>query len=127
VQRAGQKVELEVPVVVVHHSYDQLTDLANAATNLVPALGIVGIDVTPKVADLVGSLRISSGVIVLAKAAEPSGLETPLQSGDVIHSVNGKSVTGLDDLRGALKDAGQAGPLVLQVERDGRLLYVAQD
>lgn len=127
VLREGQKVELEVPVVVAQHRYDQLTDLANAETNLVPTLGIVGIDVTPRVADMVGSMRISSGVIVLARAAAPSGFETPLQTGDVIHGVNGKAVTGLDDLRAALKDIGAAGPLVLQVERDGHLLYVAQE
>jgi serine protease Do len=127
VLREGQRVELEVPVVVPHHSYDQLTDLANAETNIVPALGIVGLDVTPRVADLVGSLRIASGVIVLAKAAQPSGFESPLQTGDVIHSVNGKAVTDLDDLRAALKDIGASGPVVLQVEREGHLLYVAQE
>ena len=127
VLREGQKVELEVPVVVAQHRYDQLTDLANAESNLVPTLGIVGLDVTPRVADMVGSMRISSGVIVLARASEPSGFETPLQTGDVIHGVNGKAVTGLDDLRAALKDAGSSGPLVLQVERDGHLLYVAQE
>jgi serine protease Do len=126
VLRNGQKVELEVPVVVATHSYDQLTDLSNAATNLVPALGIVGIDVTPRVADMVGALRISSGVIVVAKAAAESGFETPLQTGDVIHGANGKPVSGLDDLRAALKDVG-AGPLVLQVEREGHLFYVAQE
>ena len=127
VLRGGQRVEVEVPVVVVRHSYDQLTDLANAATNLVPALGIVGADITPRVADTIGTLRISSGVIVLAKAAAQSGFETPLQTGDVIHGINGKAVSGLDDLRAALKDDGSAGPVVLQVERDGRLLYVAQE
>ncbi|HEV3276080.1 MAG TPA: trypsin-like peptidase domain-containing protein [Terriglobia bacterium] len=127
VLRDGQKVELEVPVVVAHHSYDQLTDLADAEKDLVPALGIVGIDITPRVADLVGSLRITSGVIVAAKTAEPSGFETPLQAGDVIHGLNGKPVTGIDDLRAALKDIAPNGPLVLQVEREGHLLYVTQE
>jgi serine protease Do len=127
VQRDGQKVELEVPVVVTHHSYDQLTDLADVEKNLVPALGVVGIDITPRVADMVGSLRISSGVIVAAKAAEPSGFETPLQTGDVIHGVNGKTVTSIDDLRADLKQIDPDTPVVLQVERDGRLLYVTQE
>jgi serine protease Do len=127
VLRDGQKVELEVPVLVTHHSYDQLTDLADAEKNLVPALGIVGIGITPRVADMVGSLRISSGVIVAAKAAEPSGFETPLQTGDVIHALNGQPVTSIDDLRADLKQIGPDAPVVLQVERDGHLLYVAQE
>lgn len=126
VLRDGQRVELEVPVMVTHHSYDQLTDLSNVEKNLVPALGIVGIDITPKVADMVGTLRIESGVIVVAKAAEASGSETPLQTGDVIHALDGKPVTSVDDLRAALKALGPDTPVVLQVERDGHLLYVTQ-
>lgn len=126
VLRDGQRVELEVPVVVQHHTYDQLTDLSDVEKDLVPALGIVGIDITPKVADMVGTLRIESGVIVVAKAAETSGSETPLQTGDVIHGVNGKPVTSVEDIRAALKAIGPDIPVVLQVERDGHLLYVTQ-
>jgi serine protease Do len=127
VLRAGQKVEFEVPVVVATHSVDELAQLADPAKNLVPSLGILGIDVSPQVANMVGDLRISSGVIVAAKAAETSGLETPVQVGDVIHAVNGKSVTSLDDLRTRLKALDLNTPVVLQVERDGHLLYVAQE
>jgi serine protease Do len=103
VLRAGQKVEFEVPVVVATHSVDELAQLADPAKNLVPSLGILGIDVSPQVANMVGDLRISSGVIVAAKAAETSGVETPVQVGDVIHAVNRQSVTSLDDLRTRLK------------------------
>jgi serine protease Do len=127
VLRDGQKIELEVPVIVATHSTDQLAQLADPAKNLVPSLGIIGIDISPQVADMVGDLRISSGVIVAARAAETSGLETPLQTGDVIHAVNGQSVTGLDDLRAKLKALDPSTPVVLQVERDERLLYVAQE
>lgn len=127
VLRAGQKMELEVPVVIATHSYDQLAQLADAAKNLVPSIGILGIDVSPQVASMVGDLRISSGVIVAAKAAQTSGLETPLQVGDVIHAVNGEPVTDLYSLRATLKKLDPNTPAVLQVERDGRLLYVAQN
>jgi len=126
-RREGQKVELEVPVVVLRHKYDQLSDLANLEKNVVPALGIVGMDITPRVADMVGSLRLESGVIVVAKAAETSGSESPLDIGDVIHSVDGKTVAGIDDLRAALNALGPDTPVVLQVERDGHLLYVTQE
>ncbi|HEV2383317.1 MAG TPA: PDZ domain-containing protein [Terriglobia bacterium] len=127
VLRAGQKVEFEVPVVVATHSVDQLAQLADAAKNLVPNIGIVGIDVSPQVAGMVGDLRISSGVIVAAKAARTSGLDLPLEVGDVIHAVNEQPVTGLDDLRATLKELDPNTPMVLQVERDGNLLYVAQE
>lgn len=105
------------------HGCDELTELADPAKNLVPALGIVGIEVTPRVAGMIGSLRIDSGVIVAAKAAEPSGFETPLDTGDVIHGVNARPVATLDDLRAALKNLGPDTPLVLQVERDACSTY----
>jgi len=128
VLRAGQRVELEVPVIVATEATEELAELADPTTNLVPTLGILGIDVSPRVADMVGGdLRISSGVIVAARAAETSGSETPLQVGDVIHGVNGRSVTNLDDLRAGLKALDASVPVVLQVERDGRLLYVTQE
>jgi S1-C subfamily serine protease len=70
---------------------------------------------------------MSSGVIVAAKAAETSGLETPLEVGDVIHGVNGEPVSSLDDLRARLKALDVSSPVVLQVERDSRLQYVIQE
>jgi serine protease Do len=127
VLRAGQRIELEVPVLITTHSTDELAQLADPAKNLVPSLGILGIDVSPKVADMVGDLRISSGVIVAARAAETSGVETPLEVGDVIHAVNGQPVTSLDDLRKSLKALDANTPMVLQVERDSRLQYVTQE
>ena len=75
---------------------------------------------------MLGELRISSGVIMAAKAAETSGLETPLEAGDVIHAVNAEPVTSLDDLRAKLKTLDINTPVVLQVERDSHLLYVTQ-
>lgn len=112
--------------MVAARPIDQLAQFADEAKDLVPSIGILGIDVSPQVAGMVGDLRISSGVVVAARAAEPSGLETPLQVGDVIHAVDGQAVTGLDDLRARLKALDPNRPVVLQVERDGRLLYVAQ-
>ncbi len=126
VLRAGQKVELDVPVIVVTHSYDQLSALVDPSKNLVSRIGIVGIDVGPQVASLIGSLRISSGVVVVAKAASATGLETELESGDVVHAVDGQPVTNLDGLRAALKGIDSGMPIVFQVERDSRLLYVVQ-
>ena len=53
--------------------------------SLVSKLGIVGLEIDPKLAATLPGLRVSSGVIVAAKAAEPS-VDTSLNTGDVIHA-----------------------------------------
>jgi S1-C subfamily serine protease len=60
--------------------------------------------------------------VVAARAGGADGDE--LRAGDVIYSVNGVSVLGLAELRSAVAGAAQGQPLVLHVERAGKLLYV---
>ncbi len=52
------------------------------------------------------------------------GVEADLQPGDVIHALNGKPLATLEQLRAALKALPTGAPGVLQVERDGKFLYV---
>ena len=50
--------------------------------------------------------------------------EGDLRPGDVIYAVNGVSVRGPAELRSAVGRAGSGEPLVLHVERSGKLVYV---
>jgi len=50
-----------------------------------------------------------------------------LELGDVIYSVNAMTVTDVASLRKALDGLKDTDPLVLQVERDGRLMYVTME
>ena len=80
--------------------------------NLIPRLGIMGLDVTPDLAKLIPDLRNPTGVVVAGvalDAQEPSGLF----AGDVIYGVNGQPVRELTDLRSALSGTTQASTLVL--------------
>ncbi len=124
VLRGTQKLSFDLPVVELPHEMDRLADLVNPEKSLVAKLGIIGIEIDSKTAAIVGGLRIPSGVIVAAKAADPN-VETSLTAGDVIHSINGVSITSVDSLRSALEHLGPDSPVVLQVERDEKLLFVA--
>ncbi len=55
--------------------------------------------------------------------AEDSG-QGGLKLGDVIYSVNTTPVSSLDALRSAVNGLKAADPLVLQIERDGSLMYL---
>jgi len=78
-----------------------------------------------QIRSMVGNLRISSGVVVIARAANLIGPETGLKTGDVIHSVNKTSVVSLDSLRDVLRSLKPGAAVVLQVERDGQLQWLA--
>lgn len=50
--------------------------------------------------------------------------DVDLLPGDIIHSINNVSVTGLDDLRRELRAIKAGDAVVLQIERNGRMDYL---
>jgi len=125
VLRGKERKTIEVPVTEHRNPMDKVMDAVDPATSLVRRLGILAVDLTDQLRSAVGSLRISSGVVVVARAADLLGPETGLKTGDVVHSVNGTSIDSLDSLRTMLRDIKPNAPVVLQVERDGGLQWLA--
>jgi len=72
-----------------------------------------------------GSLRIPSGVVVVGRAADLIMPDTGLLASDIIHQLNTTSIDSMDGLRAAVGTLKTGDPVVLQVERDGGLLYVS--
>jgi len=89
----------------------------------VSKLGILGIEIDKRIADMLPALREASGVIVAAKVAGFGGEENSLAVGDVIHALNGMTVISLDFLRSTLEAIKPNSPVVLQVEREGTMMY----
>ncbi len=71
------------------------------------------------------SLRIRSGVVVAMRSPDASYGQLELRPGDVIHAVNGEPITGLAQLRRTIEAVEVGGPVVLQVERNGQLRFMA--
>src|ERR1051325_8041314 len=103
----------------------RFADLADPAKNLVPKLGILGIAVDKQVAALLDELRKPYGVVIAARAGDSPYTGDALQLGDVIYSVNRTPITSIDALNKAINDLKEADPLVLQVQRKDRMLYLA--
>ena len=118
----GQEV-FEVAPVEEGQDISQLTGLVDPEKNLIAGLGIIGLEVDKKIASTLGGLRDPFGIVVVARAAGAAG-DVPLQPGDVIRSLNTYPMTTLDRLRTAVKSNPPGSPIVLQVQRDGKLLYV---
>jgi serine protease Do len=126
VLRDGQQKTVLVSVAERPDALSTITAMADPRENVVSRLGILGVTLEPEVAALLPMLRGKSGVVVVSATAGTFDAETGgLQPGDVIHAVNGRWIVNLAALRTAV-DAVKAGDaVVLQVERDSVLSYVA--
>lgn len=123
--RGMQKKILYVPAIERHDPMDKLLDSLNPENSLVPRLGVLAIDMSDDLRRRLESLRIKSGVIVVGRAADLIMPDTGLQAGDVIHQLNLTPIDTMDTLRAAVSALKTGDPVVLQVERDGGLIYVS--
>jgi len=118
---------LSVPVVVRERPGDtsRLAGLVDPAKNVVPRLGILGITLDERVAQMV-SARGQAGVVVAQVATERADPRLGgFQRGDVIYAVNLQAVTSLERLHEVLAPLKFGEPIVVQIERRGRLQYLA--
>jgi serine protease Do len=133
--RIGDKINIEIlrgnskltyTVAVTEREDDPMrfADMVDPTKNVVPKLGILGIDIDKKVAEMLPDLRKKYGVVVAARGGESQYSGDALQLGDVIYSVNTEPVTTVDALRKILDTFKESEPLVLQVEREGKLRYL---
>jgi serine protease Do len=125
IRRGDEKKTLYIPAVEHHDQMDQLLDAANPDKSLVPRLGVLAIDLTDDLRSAIDNLRISSGVLVIGRAADLILPDTGLQAGDVIHQVNTTPIDSMDALRGLLANLKTGDPVVIQLERDSGLMYVS--
>jgi serine protease Do len=124
VLRGQDRLAFDVPVIEHTDNMDQISALADPEKNLVRPLGILGIEIDKKVAQMAPDLRDPFGIIVAARSSD-AGSEIPLATGDVIRTLNGEPMTTLDRLRTALANLKPGAPVVLQIQRDEHLLFVS--
>jgi len=91
--------------------------------NLVAKLNIVGSANKRAVTELF-SRDSSSGVLVVARLGTTDA-EPELKAGDVIRSVNAAPITSVAQLRAMIETFQPGDAIALQVERKGKLMYVA--
>jgi serine protease Do len=125
VLRGTQHLQLDISLEERPHKVDSLADSVDPVKNLVAPLAILGVEITPDLAHSLPDLRIPSGVIVAAKTLGAGSGEVPLQTGDVIHGVNGITITSLTDLRDGLNKLASGDAVALLIERYGQLIYVS--
>ena len=115
---------LSVQPIEMRAELDAVSAMADPERNLVPEIGILGVEIDARIAAAASGLRAPYGVIVAARASGAL-VDVPLQANDVIRSVNDRKVATLAQLREVLRALPPGAPVTLQVQREGRLTYVS--
>ena len=125
VLRGSEEFSVRVGVVHVNTDLTRLSDTLHRELKPIDTLGILAVEIDDVVALLLPSLRIPSGLIVAARTEHWGGPALSIAAGDVIHAINGMVVSSVDGLVSALRALKARQPIVLQVERDGKLTFIA--
>jgi serine protease Do len=123
-ERGGEVKRTSAAVRERPNDPERFATLAHPDRNLVPRLGILGIEIDRSLAARLPQLRVKGGVLVAARAANAAAAEGGLLPGDLIAAVNNAPVASLSELRALLDKVAAGGPCVLHVQRGEILTYV---
>jgi serine protease Do len=87
------------------------------------SLGVSVAPLTPEVAARVGASKSTKGLIIEGVNPDGRAADANLQPGDIIEQVNRRPVQTVDELRAAVKNAGNK-PVLLLINRQGTELFV---
>jgi serine protease Do len=125
VLRGREPVTLRIPVTERADDPFRFAQLVRPEEHLVPRLGLLALNLDERLAPMLPALRSGGGVVVAVTAADsPVSRQGELRPGDVIRAVNGAEVGTLADLRRRIAEIKPGGAAVLQIEREGRLMYL---
>jgi serine protease Do len=125
VLRSSQTRTFDVEVVERRDFQLELQHFVTPEQNLIPGLGILGLDLTPEIERLLPALRKRTGVLVASRVAKGHHDDEGFEPGDVIHRLNHREVTSLEDLRSALGEVARGSAVAVQVERGGGMRFVS--
>ena len=125
IQRGTEVLPVHVPVAERERDPESILDPTQSASNIVPKLGIVGVQITDTVAPLIPPTRIPGGILVTALTAGGNATLFGLQPGDVLHSLNRTPLDSLETLRKLLAALKPGDAMVFSMERGGQLNFLA--
>ena len=119
-----QELEMDVPVIERNDDPQRFADSVNPEQNLVPKLGILAIEITDKISDMLTGLRHDYGVVVAVRSPNPPYSGAALEPGDVIYEMNRTPVVTVKALRASLDELKSGDTAVLQLQRNSKLMYL---
>jgi serine protease Do len=125
VLRDGKALTIAVTPVNAPPAIDNLSDLINPRKDLITQLGIFVMDLKHSEVGAMLNLRSDSGVLVIGVLGGEPATAADLSSGDVIRALNGTPIEDSQQLRQILTGLQPGTSVVLEVERQSVLQYVA--
>jgi serine protease Do len=123
--RGSEKLSLGVSASQYRYDTAPLADVFEPERRLISRLGIFAVESNLSVSALMPNVRIATGVVVLARTIEWNSVRADLRQGDIIFSINSTPITSVEELRSAATKLKAGDPVVMQIERQGKLHYLA--
>jgi serine protease Do len=125
VRRGERTLSVRVPVTERENHAGRLEALIGAQ-QAIRTLGVVALDLTPPIGEMLPPLRRTTGAVVARVTPEaPYSQQGRLQPGDVIYALNGAAISNVDALKNAAAALKPSAPAVLLIERASTLMYLA--
>src|SRR5207248_1209379 len=125
VLRGTSPMSFKLPVTVYHDKVDELADIPGLQKNLIWQLSVFVTDLDEKVKSVLHRDGSDSGIVVVAQSGAPNAVDTGLQPRDIICAIAHTPLQSVSQLRTTLSTFKSGDPVVLHVERDGKLQYLA--
>ncbi len=123
--RDGKPVKVTVPVIERNDDPMRFSDLVDPSKSLVPKLGILAIEITAEISKALPQLRYEHGLVVAARSSEAAA--NGLKPGDVLYSLNQTALVSVKGLQSVLDTLKPGDPVVLQIQRNDRMMYLPID
>jgi serine protease Do len=124
VRRGDQTLTLKMKVIERADDPQRFADMVDPEKNIIPQLGILVVELDEKMKDLLPGLRHTYGLVIAAESSDSPYSGESLKVGDVIYEVNHVPAVTIRAVTSTLAALKSGAPVVIQVERDGRLMYV---
>lgn len=125
VLRGDRRLTMDVSVAAQDDDPQRFADMVDPEKNLIPKLGILGIEIDRRLSSMLPDLRKQYGIVVAARTAGVDERSVDLHPGDVIYALNNQPTATVAALTATLGHLKSGDPAVLQIERDGQLKYIA--
>jgi S1-C subfamily serine protease len=125
VLRGTEKLKVDVAVGARDPDPERFSAHVSVEKNRVQRLGVLGLTLDAKIAQELPPLRKHEGVLVAARVVTAFPGEEQLLPGDVIYAVGRAPVKDLEGLRSSVSALEADKPVVVQLERQGKVRYLS--
>jgi serine protease Do len=124
VRRGAQNLSVTMKVIERPDDPQRFADMVDPEKNIIPQLGVLVVEVDDRVKAMLPGLRHSYGLAIAAETQDTPYSGESLRVGDVIYEVNQVPAVTIRAVTSTLAALKSGDPVVIQVERDGGLMYV---